>query len=205
MKFFRVPKFVRLIFSKRIWGFSCNENSVYLTFDDGPHPDITPFVLDELKKYNAKATFFCVGNNVLKYPLLYQRILEEGHQVGNHTYYHEKSSNVPFSDYKKSIVKAAEFINTNLFRPPYGRLNLFKARSISKNYKIVMWTWLSYDYDNNVSIEKILSRAKKEITKGDIIVLHDNPKIADRQKIILPLILQLLTTKGFNLDIINSD
>ncbi len=198
MRIFKTPSIVRKVFFKRTWGFSMDTNEVFLTFDDGPHPDITPWVLDYLKEQDIKACFFCVGENVKRYPEIFQRILDEGHQVGNHTMYHTKSHKTTFKAYKKSIAEASEWIPSTLFRPPYGRLSSYRAHKLSKEYKIILWSWLSYDFDNRVSIRDILSNAKKNIQGGDILVVHDNYKFAERQKELLPPLIEVIRAKGLN-------
>lgn len=195
MKLYKTPRFLRLIFKRRTWGFSLPQNAVYLTFDDGPHPDITPWVLDQLKVHGVKATFFCVGENVQRYPEIYSRILAEGHAVGNHSMKHENALKTKASDYLRSVRQAGNLIDSKLFRPPYGRLTSSLSKKIRKKYTIVMWSWLSYDFDKTVTIEEILHKADKQIKAGDILVLHDNPKIAERQKELLPLLLDLLKEK----------
>lgn len=198
MKMYKTPRFLRLIFKRRTWGFSLEPDQVFLTFDDGPHPDITPWVLDELSKNNIKATFFCVGENVKRYPEIYQRILSEGHSVGNHTMRHENALKVKPTHYLASITEAGKLIDSELFRPPYGRLTPALAKKISKQYTIIMWSWLSYDFDRSVPVSTILEKAEKQIKPGDILVLHDNPKIADRQKELLPELLKILHIKQLN-------
>ena len=195
MTHFRIPKLIQIIFFKRVWSLNPENNSIYLTFDDGPHPDITPFVLDQLKNYNIKATFFCVADNVIKYPVIYQRIIEEGHQIGNHTFRHENASK---GRYLSSVQNASVYIRSNLFRPPYGRLSLPLSWNLTKKYKIIMWTWLSNDFNSQISVSQILENAEKQIKAGDILVLHDNPKIAEKQKVLLPKFLELLIQKEFN-------
>jgi peptidoglycan/xylan/chitin deacetylase (PgdA/CDA1 family) len=196
MRIFKTPSIVRKLLFKRTWGFSMDSNEVFLTFDDGPHPDITPWVLDTLKSKNITACFFCVGENVKKYPELFQRILDEGHQVGNHTMYHSKSHKTTFKEYNKSIQAAAELIPSNLFRPPYGRLSSYRAHKLAKYYQIILWSWLSYDFDTRISIEEILQNATKTIKAGDILVLHDNYKFAERQKELLPQLIKIIQEKG---------
>jgi peptidoglycan-N-acetylglucosamine deacetylase len=202
MKFFKTPFFLPWFFPKREWGFSLNEPFVYLTFDDGPNPTITPWVLDELKGHGIKATFFCVGDNVRKYPEIYKRILDEGHRVGNHTMYHSNSSKTNYKDYLKSYQQAEEYIESSLFRPPYGRLSYFKQKEILKTKKIIMWSWLSYDFDLSISIDLILKKAKRQINSGDIIVLHDNEKVKERVKILLPQIISVIQEKGLGFRVI---
>ncbi len=205
MKIFKTPSIVRKLLFKRTWGFSMNTNEVYLTFDDGPHPDITPWVLDYLKSHEIKACFFCVGENVKRYPEIFQRIINEGHQVGNHTMYHTKSHKTSFNDYQSSIAEAAEWIPSILFRPPYGRLSSYRAHKLSKEYQIILWSWLSYDFDNRVNISEILANAQKNIRGGDILVLHDNYKFTERQKELLPLLVDLILKKGCKFGVIPSN
>ena len=198
MKLFKTPRFFKWIFPRRTWGFSRFKNTVYLTFDDGPNPEITPWILDYLKEQNIIATFFCVGTNIIKYPKLYQRIISEGHKVGNHTMNHEKSKNVSFKEYGASIYQAGQLVNNKLFRPPYGRINSLKSYKLSKDYKIIMWSWLSYDFDENVPISTILDKAQKQIKAGDIIVLHDNIKVKQRMVTLLPELIEIIKIKGFH-------
>ncbi|MFT5859804.1 MAG: peptidoglycan/xylan/chitin deacetylase (PgdA/CDA1 family) [Flavobacteriaceae bacterium] len=199
MKLFRTPTFFRWIFPRRKWGFSSSHKKVYLTFDDGPTPELTEWIMDELAKHNIKATFFCVGSNVKSHPELLVKMREEGHIVANHTMRHEKGTSVKKADYLVSIAEADELIKSDLFRPPYGRLSIALTPKIIKKYKIIMWTWLSYDYDKSVSVETILQQAER-IKAGDILVLHDNEKITDRVKQILPSIIEMVHKKGLSFD-----
>lgn len=203
MKLFKTPRFFKWIFPNKTWGFSHHDNIVYLTFDDGPDPEITPWVLDELKKYGIKATFFCVGENVLKAPELFQRILDDGHAVGNHSMNHIKGVKVSVDEYERSAQEAAQYIHSNLFRPPYGRITLRQTHRLKKNFRIIMWSWLSYDFDKDVPLETIMKRAKKQINRGDILVLHDNKKTADRLKQLMPELIELLISQGYTFNKIN--
>jgi peptidoglycan/xylan/chitin deacetylase (PgdA/CDA1 family) len=174
-----------------------SKNAVYLTFDDGPQEGLTDWILDFLEERNIQATFFCVGENVKNQPVLFSKILSKGHRVGNHTMKHEKGTRTHRSNYLKSVKNAGEYIESDLFRPPYGRLPLWKTTEIRKNYRIVMWSWLSYDYDNTVSIDNILANAKS-IKGGDILVFHDNLKSHDRLKVLLPKVVDVITEKGLH-------
>jgi peptidoglycan-N-acetylglucosamine deacetylase len=194
IRYYKTPQIFRKLFRKALWGFSVS-NDVYLTFDDGPDPEITPWVLDELQKNNIKATFFCVGQNVLLYPELFKRIIKEGHSVGNHTMQHEKGWKLSRNEYINSIEKANELIKSNLFRPPYGKMSYQQYLEVSKKYKIIMWSWLSYDFDKKLNFEKILSNARNKIKGGDIIVLHDNKKTKDRLHLILPELITICQEK----------
>lgn len=193
---YRSPKLLHKVFPSRVWGISVSDKSVFLTFDDGPNPEITPWVLDFLQEQGIPALFFCVGENVQRYPGLYQRILNEGHQTGNHTMKHLNGMKTPKRTYLKSIEEAEKLIDSDLFRPPYGRLNLRLDKLLSKRFKIIMWTWLSKDYDRTVSIEKIITAADT-IKPGDILVFHDNAKTKDRLKLLLPPIIEKLKADGF--------
>jgi peptidoglycan/xylan/chitin deacetylase (PgdA/CDA1 family) len=196
MKLFKTPRFFRWIFPNKTWGFSRLENCVYLSFDDGPIPEVTTWVLDLLKEQNIEATFFCVGENVKKYPEIYARICAEGHAIGNHSMNHIKGINTSPKEYIRSIEAAGELIQSNLLRPPYGRISFRQTHLLKKKYSIIMWSWLSYDFDFNVPIKKILENAKKQIHSGDILVLHDNLKTFERLQVLLPEIIEIVKDKG---------
>ena len=202
MKLFKPPRLTNWVFPRLRWRFSISEPVVFITFDDGPNPEITPFVLDLLKEYTWKATFFCVGQNVINYPELFERIVAEGHTVGNHTMKHLNSVKTENELYLQSFREFEERYPTQLFRPPYGRIKPSIAREIGRTHRIIMWSWLSYDYDLNVTNERILSEAKR-IKKGEILVLHDNAKIAERQKELLPQLFRLLQEMGFRSEVIS--
>lgn len=203
MKIYKTPRFSKWIFPKKTWGFSQNSPHVYLTFDDGPDSEITPWVLDLLAEKQIKATFFCVGENVKNNPEIYQRILKEGHQVGNHTMNHNKGTNTSFEDYLISVEDARKFIQSNLFRPPYGRITPKQTAVVKKSYQIVMWTWLSYDYNPMVTVDTIIDKAKKQIKAGDILVFHDNKKTKDRLKKILPKVIEIIHSRNLSFHKIN--
>lgn len=203
MKIFRTPMIFKWIFPRRHWGFSSSNNSVYLTFDDGPTSELTSWILDYLESENIKATFFCVGANAQKFPSLIDEIKSKGHVIGNHTMHHEKGTKTKKSDYLASINEAAKHIDSNLFRPPYGRLPWTYTRSIAKNYKIIMWSWLSYDYDHTVSVDKIIEEAD-DIYPGDILVVHDNVKMLDRIQVILPKLVEVIKKKGLKFEVISA-
>lgn len=202
-KLFRTPRLFGWIYPRRLWGFS-NSDKIYLTFDDGPNIELTQWILELLRKEDVKATFFCVGDNVRKHSMSYHSILAAGHQVGNHTMYHNNGDKTSFKEYLISVKEASKYIDSKLFRPPYGRLSMYKGVQIAKSYKIVMWNWLSYDYDQSVSISKIIANAQKELKGGDIIVLHDNVKSKERIQEILPAIISIVKSKGLQFDVISS-
>lgn len=181
---------------------SAGEKKIYLTFDDGPHPVATTFVLDELKKFNAKATFFCIGKNVLQFSEPFKRILEEQHAVGNHTHHHLNGWKTKNETYLNDIAIAAKKIQSNLFRPPYGRLRSSQAKQIAeilndKKAKIIMWDVLSGDFDELISKEQCLENILSKTKSGSIIVFHDSEKAFPRLEYVLPLILSEFTKKGY--------
>lgn len=194
----RVPSFLRPVLPKGLWGMEADQTkpSVYITFDDGPHPIITPFVLNELYKYDAFATFFCLGNNVEKYPAVYRRILSEGHTVGNHTYDHPKLREVSTEEYIASVRKAKEVIDSRFFRPPYGLLNRKIGKQlIEDGYRIVYWSYLTGDFDNRMTPEQCLEELIFNVKPGDIIVFHDSEKAYPRLEYVLPRFLNFLKQK----------
>jgi peptidoglycan-N-acetylglucosamine deacetylase len=200
-----MPRFIQRLYPERIWAFSREEKSIYLTFDDGPIPEVTPWVLDELKKHNAKATFFCIGENVQKHPEIFQRILSEGHSVGNHTFNHMNGWKTATSEYIENVDKAEGQMGNNskfkiqdsrLFRPPYGKITSKQAKILQrKGFKIVMWDIISYDYDANTSPEKCLQNVLKNIKPGSVIVFHDSLKAEKNLRFVLPKVLGFIGKK----------
>lgn len=204
MKVFKTPRFLFRLYPRRTWGFSLSKNLVYLTFDDGPTPHLTKWIIDFLEQEKVLATFFCVGENIKSHPNEIKRLLDKGHQLGSHTMRHEKSSRTKWKDYQESVDECAELIGNKLFRPPYGRLNMWKSFLLSRKYKIIMWSWLSYDYDKNVSISTILESAQKDIRAGDILVLHDNEKVEERLKELLPELVKIIREKKLEFAVLKS-
>jgi peptidoglycan/xylan/chitin deacetylase (PgdA/CDA1 family) len=199
--FIKTPWIVKQFFPNYIWSMPVHDHSIYLTFDDGPHPAITPWVLDELKKYNALATFFCIGKNVLQYPQIYQRILAEGHSVGNHTHSHLNGWKTGALLYVKDVAEAAKCIDSDLFRPPYGKIKKKQAEGLTtalkvRKAKIVMWDVLSADFDKTISPEQCLKNVVENASTGSIVVFHDSEKASTNLLHVLPEILQLFSKKG---------
>lgn len=193
-----IPSILPLILQSLTWKVKTTDNDVFLTFDDGPHPEITPWVLEELKKYNAKATFFCIGHNIEKYPNIYQQVLSLGHTVGNHTYNHLSGWLHSQKDYFNNIEACAKVVKSNLFRPPYGRIVPWQIPKLkAKGYNIVMWNILTCDYDKNVDVAKAIAATIQATKAGSIIVFHDSAKAEAQLKKILPEVLHRLSQKGF--------
>ena len=191
------PWWLRLYYSQLTWRITSAGKEIFLTFDDGPHPSITPMVLDVLKNYGARATFFCIGKNVKLYPEVYKRIIDEGHSVGNHTYSHVNGWKTEVDEYLANTNQAKELIGSNLFRPPYGRITKAQISKLKKDFRIIMWDVLSADFDTSITKEKCLQNVVKHTVPGSIIVFHDSEKAKLRLEYALPKALEYFTEKGF--------
>lgn len=204
-----MPKFIQWLFPERIWAFSSETKKVFLTFDDGPIPEVTPWVLDELDKRGAKATFFCIGANVKKHPQLFQRIYSEGHTVGIHTNDHLNGWKTKTPNYVENVEQAAKRMtvaNPKLFRPPYGRITSRQAKVLQKKgYKIVMWNIISYDYEQRISPDECLQNVIKKIVPGSIVVFHDSLKAEKNLRYVLPKVLDFIAEKGWEPSSIPND
>ena len=198
--FVKSPFWFKKVYPDLFWEIPTQEKNIYLTFDDGPHPIITMQVLDLLKTYNAKATFFCIGNNVVKYPEVYKRIIDDGHAVGNHTFNHLNGWKTADELYLNDINRAMEYIDSNLFRPPYGRISRFQIQQLLKpkyQMKLIMWSVLSGDFDPDISAEKCMNNVLLSTKPGSIIVFHDSEKAAEKMLYALPKVLEQFSKKGF--------
>jgi peptidoglycan/xylan/chitin deacetylase (PgdA/CDA1 family) len=193
-----IPKAIKSMFPNFVWSIDSAQKTLYLTFDDGPTPNITDWVLDCLKNYNAKATFFCIGKNVELNPKTYSRIVKEGHAVGNHTFNHLKGWKTTTTNYIDDVNKASILIESKLFRPPYGRLKPKQAKVLIKNgYNIIMWSVLSIDWDKNITTSQCYNNVVKKAVSGNIIVFHDSIKALKNMKFALPRVLEYYSKKGF--------
>ncbi|MFN8274156.1 MAG: polysaccharide deacetylase family protein [Flavobacteriaceae bacterium] len=191
---------VKWLFPKYIWNLPTHEKIVFLTFDDGPMPEITPWVLDQLDAYQVKATFFCIGDNVRKHPEIYEEVMRRGHAIGNHTFNHLNGWKTATSTYIENTIKWEEYAATQsvLFRPPYGKIKRSQAQKLmQKGYKIIMWDVLSADFDTSVSPEKCLSNVVNHLESGSIVVFHDSLKAFKNIQYALPKTLQFLKENGF--------
>jgi peptidoglycan/xylan/chitin deacetylase (PgdA/CDA1 family) len=195
------PFWMRLIFPLSVeWTGKTENNSVYLTFDDGPTPGVTEFVLEELDKYGVKGTFFCIGENVAAHPELFEKIQALGHVVGNHTMHHPNGWKTDDDTYIKEVNDANVLINSNLFRPPYGKIRRSqqaKLRAINPQHRTIMWSVITGDFDETLSGETCFSYVKKHCKAGSIIVFHDSDKAFPRLKVALPATLKWLKENGF--------
>ena len=196
------PFYYRLLFPGAHWRFDKNKKVVYLTFDDGPIPEITPWVLDLLDQYNIKATFFCVGDNVQKHPDIYQMILDRGHMVGNHTFHHIQGLRTLSKNYIKDVKQAGQLINSKLFRPPHGYLRIHQFWKARKDYKVIMWDVVTRDYSRLKTSEQVFNNVKKYTRNGSVIVFHDSLKAGDRMKKALPCSIEWLLEQGYAFELI---
>lgn len=197
MHFVRPIFILNYIYPKAIWRKEKEKNNIYLTFDDGPIPEITPWILDCLKEYQVKATFFCVGENIKKHPEIFDRILAEGHAVGNHTYNHLRGWDSEDQIYFQNIEKCEKLTNSRLFRPPYGRAKKSQMKVLAQDYKIIMWDVLTGDYDPKISPEQCYKNCVNYTRNGSIIVFHDNIKAINNVKYALPKCIEQLLRKGY--------
>lgn len=189
------PKFIRNMFPDLIWSIE-DERGVYITFDDGPTPGVTEWILATLRRYNAKATFFVLGKNVELYPDLYEKILADGHRVGNHTYSHQKGLGMSLERYVEDIDFASDLVQSNLFRPPYARVTRSQIRAVAQRYKIVMWSIVSRDYNRRLSPERCLRGVLPHIEAGSIILFHDSEKAFPNMSYALPRTLEHIAQLG---------
>lgn len=194
---------IRKLLPGSIWRMPGSGKTVYLTFDDGPTPGVTEQVLSMLAEVGAKATFFCIGNCVEKHPELYNKLLEDNHAVGNHTYSHKNGWKVSLNNYLEDVEKCNQIFKSKLFRPPYGKLSPRQFILLRKSYTIVMWDVLSMDYDTRLSSDICLNNVLHNVRNGSIITFHDSLKAWPRLKVILPLILKELSNKGFSFSVIH--
>ena len=196
----KTPWWLKKIYNSCVWQIDTKQKNIYLSFDDGPHPIATTFVLDELKKHNAKATFFCIGKNVILYPEIYKRIIAEGHAVGNHTLNHLNGWKTKNDVYVENILSAKKYIDSVLFRPPYGRITFKQLRSLSnlqQPFKVIMWSVLSGDFDIGISNIKCLNNVINNACSGSIVVFHDSEKALEKIRFTLPKILDYFINQQF--------
>jgi peptidoglycan-N-acetylglucosamine deacetylase len=196
----KTPSLLKSLFPNFTWNIPSAEKVLYLTFDDGPIPEVTPWVLETLKAYNAKATFFCVGENVQKNPEVLAQVLAEGHSVGNHTFNHLNGWETENLPYFHNIRHCARLVKSSLFRPTYGRITPKQTQFLSRHYKIVMWDVLSGDFDPTLSGESVFDNVILSATQGSIVVFHDSIKAESRLRYALPRVLEHFAAQGYRFE-----
>ncbi len=195
----KMPWLIQQFFPKFLWRMPATiPPTLYLTFDDGPIPDITPWILEQLEQYQAKATFFCVGDNIRKYPAIFEQVKAAGHTIGNHTYHHLDGWKTSTADYLQNVADCQQLTQSNLFRPPYGKITPRQAAALFEQYKIVLWEITTWDFEASLSANDCTQKIIKNATNGSIILLHDNVKSWNRLKETLPAILEHYTKAGFS-------
>jgi peptidoglycan/xylan/chitin deacetylase (PgdA/CDA1 family) len=204
----KTPLLLKKLYPGLIWNLDRTQNSIYLTFDDGPIPIVTPFVLKTLKQYNAKATFFCIGDNIQKHPDIFEQVTADGHAVGNHTFNHLRGWDTNTAIYTENFKQCDKLVHSSLFRPPYGRIKpsqILALREAKKNnLDIIMWDVLSGDFDVNLKPEKCLKDVIASTKPGAIVVFHDSLKAFARLEYVLPRALKYWTKKGYQFKSLNS-
>ncbi len=194
----KTPNLIQNLFPNFIWRIPQGDQKIFLTFDDGPIPEVTPWVLDQLSKYNAKATFFCVGDNVRKHPEVYRQVKDENHSIGSHTFNHLSgwgTENVP---YFLNVRQGAKSVKSEFFRPPYGRIKPSQVPFLMRHYKIIMWDVLSGDFDPKISAQQCLNNVLTHTKAGSIVVFHDSVKSFEKLKYVLPRVLEHFHTLGYS-------
>jgi len=197
----KTPLLLKLLYPKLVWDASAAERCIYLTFDDGPIPIVTPFVLNILKQYHAKATFFCIGDNVRKHPDVFEQVKNDGHAIGNHTFNHLKGWKTDDKTYLDNFLQADKLLDTKLFRPPYGRVKRSQANLLQNakpGLEIIMWSVLSADFDVSVTPEQCLNNVIKNTRAGDIVLFHDSLKAQERMAYALPRAMEYWSRKGYS-------
>lgn len=196
----RPPLLYRMLFPETVWRIHKRRHTVYLTFDDGPVPEVTPWVLDTLDRYGIKATFFCVGDNVKRNPELFAEVLRRGHSVGNHTMNHMQGRLVTTKTYLRNVMRANQLIGTTLFRPPHGLLRWGQSRALRARFAIIMYDLVTRDYSKKLNGEQVLANVKRYARNGSIIVFHDSLKAQRNMQYALPRAIEWLKAQGYSFD-----
>lgn len=191
------PWFYRVLFPGVIWRIPASEKCVYLTFDDGPIPEVTPWVLDVLDRYGVKATFFMVGDNVRKHPDIYRMVVERGHRIGNHTFNHIQGIHYWTRNYLVNVKKAAALIPSDLFRPPHGHMRLPQVLTLRRHFRIIMWDVVTRDYSPHMTPNGVLNVVKNYTRNGSVIVFHDSLKAEKNMRIAMPKAIEWLQKEGY--------
>ncbi|MFK8045665.1 MAG: polysaccharide deacetylase family protein [Crocinitomicaceae bacterium] len=207
MRIYSYPKWLKVLYPGSIWGFFRPKQKVlYLTFDDGPSLESTNWILNQLEQYNAKATFFCLGNQVKQLPELYSKLIQKGNKIGNHSMSHPRGLRTKTKAFVYDVLEAQKLINSKLFRAPYGSLKFSQHKALKKlGFTTVFWSYVTYDFAIDINIPLIISKMKKKVKSGDIIVFHDSAKALPQLKQILPVALKYYSEKGFSFDVLDEN
>ena len=200
MYLIKTPRFVQNLLPNYVWRIPVSTKTVFLTFDDGPHPEITTWVMDQLEQYDAHATFFCVGQNIERYPEVFQELIKRNHTVGSHTHEHLNGWNSDDLPYFHNVRRGAFLANSDLFRPPYGRIKKSQAKFLQRHYRIVMWDVLSGDFDDNLDGQRCAENVIRNVRPGSIVVFHDSVKARKNMQEALPVVLEALAKEGYSFE-----
>jgi len=200
MYFIKTPRLLKRMFPQQVWSIDTRDKKLYLTFDDGPTPEITDWVLETLDQFHARATFFLIGKNVEQNPAMVERILARGHSIGNHTHNHMNGWESSNSAYLRNTLKTEKLLETNLFRPPYGRIKRSQTKAMSHRFRIIMWDVLSGDFDLQAKKEKVVRNVTEHAEPGSIIVFHDSVKAKPRLQYALPRVLEYFSQQGYSFE-----
>jgi len=195
--FVKTPSLTKYLFPSLVWKKNTDQKKIWITFDDGPDEKATPFLIDVLEKFNIKATFFIIGNKAKKYPELVKLIINNGHKIGNHSFSHLSGFSTKNNKYLKDVKQAKKYIDSDIFRPPYGRITPYQIKNLKKDFKIIMWDIMSWDFKENISSNKICKNVINNVENGSIILFHNNLKSYNNLKNSLEIILEKLKEKGY--------
>jgi peptidoglycan/xylan/chitin deacetylase (PgdA/CDA1 family) len=205
MYFVKTPEIFKVLCRKRIWSIKNSGRKIFITFDDGPEPEVTPAIMDILKQYNAKATFFCLGIKILKNQNLLKEIRENGHTIGNHSFHHVPGNKTTVSEFIREVEKCNALVSSKFYRPPYGKISSRQAKAINKQYHIILWDVLPGDFDPGISKEKCLARSVKNTKDGTIIVFHDSLKSKEKVLYTLPRYLEHFSKLGYTFEALKEE
>jgi len=205
MYFHKTPELLKPIYNDLVWDVPTTEREIFITFDDGPVPDATTIALDILKDYEVKATFFCIGDNVIKHPDIFERVIAEGHGIGNHSLNHLNGWKYNDYSYVKNVLECARLVDSKLYRPPYGKIKRSQATALRKRFTVVMWDVISGDFDHKVSMDKCVRNVTDNAVPGSIIVFHDSRKAMEKMAYALPRVIEYFRDEGYSFGIIPQD
>jgi peptidoglycan-N-acetylglucosamine deacetylase len=205
MYFNKTPELLKPIYNDLVWDVPTTEREIFITFDDGPVPDATNIALDILREYEVKATFFCIGDNVIKHPDVFERVKVEGHGIGNHSLNHLNGWKYNDYSYVKNVLECARLVDSKLFRPPYGKIKRSQATALRKRFTVVMWDVISGDFDHKVSMEKCVRNVTENAVPGSIVVFHDSRKAMEKMAYALPRVIEFFRDEGYSFGVIPQD
>lgn len=205
MYFHKTPELLKPIYNDLVWDVPTTEREIFITFDDGPVPDATNIALDILRDYEVKATFFCIGDNVRKHPDVFQRVIAEGHGIGNHSLNHLNGWKYNDYSYVKNVLECARLVDSKLYRPPYGKIKRSQSAALRKRFTVVMWDVISGDFDHKVSMDRCVRNVTENGVPGSIVVFHDSRKAMEKMAYALPRVIEFFRDEGYSFGIIPQD